>query len=117
MKMKMPRSRAQILAAVLAAALFGAARLAAQDPYEPVRRDALGTRLIDMPTPYTVRDHSPEVLFIRRFQQAIQDGDKHNLWGLDSGADIGLGLAWGLTPHLDVALLRSSFQEDYELAG
>ena len=57
------------------------------------------------------------MLFSHRFQQAINDGDSHNLWGLDSGADVGLGLAWGATPHLDLSLYRASFQEDFELAG
>jgi Membrane bound beta barrel domain (DUF5777) len=89
----------------------------APGPYQPVRRDPLGTRLIDTPTPWTVRARTLEVLFTHRFHQAINDGDEHNLWGLDSGADVGLGLGLGLTRHLDVELLRSSFEEDYELAG
>jgi len=89
--------------------------LLAQD--QPVRRDPLGTRLINTATPYAVERHTLEVMFTHRFQQAIQDGDSHNLWGLDSGADVGLGLAWGLTSRADVSVLRSSFQEDYELAG
>ncbi len=88
----------------------------APDTDQPVHRDPLGSRLIDLPTAYPVRAHALEVMFTHRFQQAVQDGDSHNLWGLDSGADIGLGLAWGITPRLDVALLRSSFQEDYELS-
>ena len=57
------------------------------------------------------------MLFTHRFQQAINDGDSHNLWGLDSGADVGIGLGWGLTPHLDLTAYRASFQEDFELAG
>jgi len=90
---------------------------AAGSDYRPVRRDPLGTRLIDIPTPYTVRAKTLELLFTHRFRQAIQDGDGHNLWGLDSGADVGLGVAWGVTSHFDLSLLRSSFQEDYEVAG
>jgi hypothetical protein len=84
---------------------------------QPVHRDPLGARLINLPTPFPVRSHALEVMFLHRFQQAVQDGDSHNLWGLDSGADVGLGLAWGISPRFDVALLRSSFQEDYELSG
>jgi len=49
--------------------------------------------------------------------RAIQDGDSHDLWGLDNGADVGIGLAWGATPKLDLSLYRASFQEDFELAG
>jgi len=105
------------------AGLSGAAALAqdwveaAAGPYTPVRRDAIGTRLIDLPTPFTAGDHVLELLFTHRFQESVNAGSAHDLWGLDSGADVGIGLAFGLTRHLDVSLLRSSFQENYELAA
>ncbi|HWM93090.1 MAG TPA: DUF5777 family beta-barrel protein [Thermoanaerobaculia bacterium] len=103
---------------IAALAVFLAGSLAAQEsPYEPLRRDPLGTQLINVPTPYPVRARTLEVVFIHRFHLPINDGSSADLWGLDSGADIGLGLAWGITSHLDVSLLRSSFQEDFELAG
>jgi hypothetical protein len=89
----------------------------ATDTDQPMSRDALGARLINLPTAYPVGARTFEAMFIHRFQQPVQDGGSHNLWGLDSGADVGLGVALGITPRLDVALLRSSFQEDYELAG
>jgi hypothetical protein len=105
-------------------ALFSSPLLA-QDPFaapeaspgQPVRRDPLGTRLINTATPFPVKERTLEVMFTHRFQQAIQDGDSHNLWGLDSGSDVGIGFGWGLTSRADVSLLRSSFQEDYELSG
>jgi hypothetical protein len=115
-----------IVAAALLAALLATGSLRAQDTaqtasadrgYEPVRRDPLGTILINGATPYTIGERRLEVLFTHRFQQAINDGDSHNLWGLDSGADVGIGLGWGLTPHLDLTVYRASFQEDFELAG
>ena len=80
-------------------------------------QEELGTRLINMPTPYPVAHKNLEVIFLHRFHLPVQDGSSSDLWGLDSGADVGLGIAWGLTPHLDVSLVRSSFQEDFELAG
>jgi hypothetical protein len=92
-----------------------AAPVASPDPL--VRRDPLGARLINTATPYPIEARTLEVMFIHRFRQAVQDGGSHNLWGLDSGADVGIGLGWGLTSRADIALLRSSFQEDYELAG
>ena len=90
-------------------ALF-ADNAAAQD--RPVRRDPLGTILINGATPYTLGSRRLEVLFSHRFQQPVNDGDSHNLWGLDSGADVGIGLAWGVTDRLDLSLYRASFQED-----
>ncbi|HEY8022289.1 MAG TPA: DUF5777 family beta-barrel protein [Thermoanaerobaculia bacterium] len=86
-------------------------------PYAPLRRDPLGTRLIDLPTAYTGGERVLEVLFLHRFQEPVNNGSAHDLWGLDSGADVGIGLGYGVTRHLDLSLLRSSFQEDYELAG
>jgi hypothetical protein len=113
-----------IVAAVLLAALLATSPALAQDPSPedgaanlPVRRDPLGTILINGATPYTLGERRLEVLFTHRFQQAINDGDSHNLWGLDSGADVGIGLGWGLTSRLDLTVYRASFQEDFELAG
>jgi hypothetical protein len=107
--------------AVLAvlAVLFVLSPVQAQEdqPYQPVRRDPLGTRLVNGATPYPVGARKLEVLFTHRFQEAVQRGDSHDLWGLDSGSDVGIGLAFGLTRNLDLSLYRASFQEDYELAG
>lgn len=109
-----------LVPAVLLAALLPASPAAAQDAgaYDPVHRDPLGTILINGPTPYTLGSERLEVLFTHRFQQPVnQGGNSHNLWGLDNGADVGLGLAWGVTQHLDLSVYRESFQEDFEIAG
>ncbi len=105
------------LAVLLSAGAASAQEAAPPGPYEPVRRDPVGTRLIDLPTPYTVGSRRVEVLFTHRFQQTVQDGDEHDLWGLDGGSDVGIGLAWGVTSHLDLALFRSSFQENFEVSA
>lgn len=113
--------RASVAMAMLAGLLLGATGLAAEPaelgPYTPVRRDPIGTRLIDLPTPYTLGERQLEVLFTHRFQGSVNDGSAHDLWGLDSGADVGIGLAYGVTRSLDLSLLRSSFQENFELAA
>src|SRR6202000_206068 len=93
----------------------------AEDPYMPdpeagPARDAVGTRLIDVATPFTVGSRHLELLVTHRFNQAInQGGSAHNLWGLDSGADFGIGFTYGLLRNLDLSVYRSAFQEDYEL--
>lgn len=108
-----------IVAVVLLGALLPTGPAAAQTgPYDPVDRDPLGTILINGATPYTLGSHRLEVLFTHRFQQPVNDGgNSHNLWGLDNGADVGIGLGWGLTSRLDLTVYRDSFQEDFELAG
>lgn len=104
-----------MLKKVLGVLLVLSAPLAAQE--EPAERDPLGTRLVNVATPFPVQAKTLEVIFLHRFHLPVQDGSSSDLWGLDSGADVGLGLAWGFNSRLDVALLRSSFQEDFELAG
>src|ERR1700680_1771498 len=92
------------------------ALLAAQ--VEPGKSDPVDTRLIDVATPFTVGRRRLELLFTHRFVQPINQGaNAHNLWGLDSGADVGIGFTYGLLRHLDLSVYRSSFQEDFELAG
>ena len=111
------RGPALLLAALLA--LLGGA-VAAQEPaspYEPAPRDPVGTRLVNMSTPFPVGARLWEILFTHRFQQTVQDGSSSDLWGLDSAADVGIGMTFGLTRNLDVGLYRSSFQEDFELFG
>ena len=110
-------------ALLLVAVLLLPNDMAAQEPnpyayqYGPRTRDPLGTRLINGATPYPVAARRLEVVFTHRFHQSINDGSSHDLWGLDSGADTGIGLAYGVTSRLDLSLYRVSFQEDYELAS
>jgi hypothetical protein len=87
-------------------------------PAERPASDPVGTRLVDVATPFTVGRRRLELLVTHRFNQPVnQGGNAHNLWGLDSGADFGLGFTYGLLRKLDLSVYRSSFQEDFELAG
>jgi hypothetical protein len=105
------------LLAALAAVAADTAAAQETGPYEPVRRDPLGTRLINVATPYPVRARTLEVLFTHRFQQRVNHATSHDLWGLDGGADTGIGLAYGVTPGLELELYRSSFLETFEVSG
>jgi hypothetical protein len=114
--------RRRRLAALLAAALWAVAggALAQADAgtdYEPIRQDPIGTRLINMPTPNPVGVRTVEILFTHRFFEPLDEGDSHTLWGIDSGADVSFGLAYGFTRNFDLAAFRSSVDEDYELAA
>ena len=108
----------RVLAVLGVLGVLSAPLVAQEEPVpEPVERDPIGTRLINVATPFPVQAKTLEVIFLHRFHLPIQDGSSSDLWGLDSGADVGIGLAWGFTPRLDASLLRSSFQEDFELAS
>jgi hypothetical protein len=81
-------------------------------------RDPVGTRLIDIATPFTSGERWLELLVTHRFNQPFNQGaTAHNLFGLDSGADVGIGFTYGVLQHLDVSVYRSAFQEDFELAA
>ncbi len=109
--------RGALLTLVLLLALPRPGRAADDPGYEPVRPDPLGTRIVNLPSPLTLGRGTFEILFTHRFAEAIADGSAHDLWGLDGGADVGLGLGYGVSRNLDLALYRSSFAETWELAG
>src|SRR5512135_1808381 len=110
--------RPTLVALALLVAVLPAAAPADDDPaYVPLRPDPLGTRIINLPSPLTLGRGTFEILFTHRFAEAIGDGSAHDLWGLDGGADVGIGLGYGVSRNFDLALYRSSFAETYELAG
>ncbi len=113
-------------ALLLVAALLAAAPSVAQEAteegepaaaYEPGPRDPLGTRFVNVATPFPVGAGMWELFFSHRFQETVEDGDSSNLWGLDGAADVGFGGTVGLTRSLDVGLYRYSFQETWELSA
>ncbi|HXU44589.1 MAG TPA: DUF5777 family beta-barrel protein [Thermoanaerobaculia bacterium] len=77
----------------------------------------IGTRFVDLASPYVVPGGVLELTITHRFLKAIQDGDSHDLWGLDSGAETAFGLGYGISDRAEISIFRSSFQETFELAG
>ncbi|MBV8200658.1 MAG: hypothetical protein JOZ15_08540 [Acidobacteria bacterium] len=87
-------------------------------PVQPAAAEPVGSRLIDLATPSTIGRRRLELLVTHRFNQPVNQGSSaHNLWGLDSGADVGIGFTYGLLRKLDLSVYRSQFQEDFELAA
>ena len=99
--------------------LFGflvliAAETGAQQPRRvPLR---LGETLLNLPTTQVLSPRGWEVRFTHRFSQAINDGDAHSLWGLDSSADIGLGLSYSPARDWLVSIYRSDVLDNFEAA-
>src|SRR5215212_398653 len=102
------------LAALLLAAAVSAT---AQDRYTPVSPLPLGDSLLSLPTSHIPSEGTWEVKFTHRFNQSIDDGDVHNLWGLDSNADVAIGASYAPTRDLQFTFLRSNAQDDIELSG
>ncbi|MEP6768080.1 MAG: DUF5777 family beta-barrel protein [Acidobacteriota bacterium] len=121
------------LSALFAAILFPAAGLLAQTDApaptpeaaatakEPLAgapaapRPPEGSRIINLPSADAPRRGTLTVLFTHRFSQPVEQSDIHSLYSFDSGADIGIGLAYAPIDNLDVSLYRSSGLDVYEL--
>jgi hypothetical protein len=102
----------------LAALLLGFTALPASgaDLFLSQRSEKTGARMVEVATPFTQGRNNFELMFGFRMAQTVQDGDVHDLWGVDSGADVGIALAYGIGSRFDAELHRSSFQETFELA-
>jgi hypothetical protein len=105
------------LLAALALLVIVPAVLAQSSPYTPHAPLPLGDNLLNLPTPRTLARGAWEVRFTHRFSQPIGDGDVHSLWGLDSSADVGIGLSWAPVRDLQISAFRIDVQDDIELAA
>ena len=101
---------------LLVAALSPAAGAQGQD-YRPNASLPLGSYFLNLPTPRTLPARTWEVRFTHRFSQPINEGDENSLWGLDSSADIGIGVAWSPRRDLDLEVFRSDIEDNWELSG
>ncbi len=74
-------------------------------------------RLVNFPTHLTVGRGTLQVVFTHRFTQTMADGGAEELFGLDSAADVGIGLDLGLGRNLELSLYRSSFFKQLEASA
>ena len=104
-----------VVAAVVA--MF-AMTLAAQDASTPMTPLPLGDVLLTLPTSHMPDRGTWESKFAHRFNQSIDEGEAiHSLFGLDSGANVTMGLSWVPRRDLQVALTRSNVLDTIELSG
>lgn len=101
--------------------LFVAVTSFAQDRYTPVPPLPLGNVLLNLPTSHMASKGTWEVKFTHRFNQSLDQGsfsDRiHSLYGLDSNADVGLGLSYVAARDLEFSFYRSNANDDIELAA
>ena len=79
-----------------------------------VARTFPDSALIDLPTPDPLGARTLEFQILHRFKSSARDAGSRNFYGLDSGAWISIGLAYGLTETIDVGLRRTNLEHDYE---
>ncbi len=88
------------------------------DQYTPSRPVPLGDALLSLPTSHIPTEGTWEVKFTHRFNQSIDQGNfsdrVHSLWGLDSNADVGIGLSYVITRDLQATFYRSNASDDIE---
>ncbi|HEY6842848.1 MAG TPA: DUF5777 family beta-barrel protein [Thermoanaerobaculia bacterium] len=93
----------------------------AQNPYTPVNPLPLGDVFLSLPTSHMPLRGTWEVRFTHRFNQSIDQGsfsDRiHSLYGLDSNADVGIGLSYVPVRDLQFSFYRSNALDDIELAA
>lgn len=106
---------------VVGCLLLTALPLFAEDAYTPVIPPALGDVLLSLPTSHMPSKGIWEVKFTHRFNQSLDQGsfsDRiHSLYGLDSNADVGLGLSYVAVRDLQLSFYRSNALDDIELAA
>jgi hypothetical protein len=97
-----------------------AAGLSAQDEAAPDRAfDTpvfFGTRLLNLPTTTTPDKGDFLVRIAHRFSDRVEEGFD-DLLGLDSYANIFLGVGYGITDNLAVSIGRARFDKEFELAA
>lgn len=90
------------------------------DRYAPLHPIPLGDVLLSLPTSHIPAKGAWELRFTHRFNQSLDQGNGsnrvHTLFGLDSNADVGIGISYTFRPGLEVSALRSNALDDIETA-
>jgi len=86
----------------------------AAEPAAGAARTFQGSTLVNLPTPDPLGARALEFQILHRFKTSTRDSGSKDFYGLDSGAWISIGLAYGLTDTLEVGLRRTNLEHDYE---
>ncbi len=86
----------------------------AAEPGAAAPRTFQGSTLVNLPTPDPLGARALEFQILHRFKTSTRDAGSKDFYGLDSGAWISIGLAFGLTDTLEVGLRRTNLEHDYE---
>jgi len=97
--------------------LVGNIALAQTAPSAPVQPVPVGALVLTLPSSHVADRGTWEVRFSHRFNQNVDQNVVHSLFGLDSGANVGLGLSYVPLRDFELALLRNSSLETYEGSG
>lgn len=102
--------------------VFCALPLFAQtDPYKPITKVPMGDVFLSLPSPNVASQGTWEVKFTHRFNQSIDEGSfgdrAHDLFGLDTNADVTFGLGYAIRRDLQLSIARSNTNDTFEAAA
>ena len=103
-----------IKSSVVGCLLLLASSAVAQNQYTPIQPIPVGDILLTLPSSHMADAKTWEVRFSHRFNQSVDGNGVHSLFGLDSGANVGLGLSYVPIRDVEIALTRQSTLETYE---
>ncbi len=83
---------------------------------EPAYDPGFGDRFLQTASPLVNEKGLLEAYFQHRFNQPVNQAGGNNLFGLDSGANIGLGLNYAFLKNASFEAYRGSTSGDYEFA-
>lgn len=90
----------------------------AQDASKPVAPLPLGDVLLSLPTSHMPAAGAWESKFTHRFNQSIDEGEVfYSLFGLDSGANVGIGLSYTPRRDFQIAVNRSNILDTFEVTA
>lgn len=90
----------------------------AQDASKPVAPLPLGDVLLSLPTSHMPAAGAWESRFTHRFNQSIDEGEGiYSLFGLDSGANVGIGLSYTPRRDFQIAVNRSNILDTFEVTA
>ncbi len=75
------------------------------------------SRVVDLPSPVDLKKGSMEILIQHRFLDSIGDAGAGNAFGIDSGANMNIGLNYALSDRMSVGVARTRFGQIVELSG
>jgi uncharacterized beta barrel domain-containing protein DUF5777 len=88
------------------------------NPATPVQPIPVGDVLLTLPSSHMPDAGTGELKFTHRFNQSVdQGGSLHTLFGLDSGANVGIGVSYVPFRDFQIAFLRSTSLETIDLSA
>jgi hypothetical protein len=98
--------------------LWAAVAFGQESQYTPIAPIPVGGVLLTLPSAHVPAAGTWEWKFTHRFNQSLDEGEAiHSLFGLDSGANVGIGISYTPRRDLELALLRTNILDTVELSA